>query len=109
MDSLQHPKFIENVLRSYLGRYQSQFHNYDHLSGQVVLITEPPPILAITLASTEHGVFVVLQEWVPVDQMSELAGVCEYQAYDIANIRVEDPNGLSEMETKVAKSLLSPI
>jgi len=106
--SLQHPEFIESVLRSYLGRYQNQFYFKKLLDDSIVLITDPPPRLAITLSSTQNGVFIVLAEWVVVDQMSEMAGVCEFEAYELESIPIEDPNGFFKMEERVAKSLLSP-
>jgi len=106
--SLRHPNFLENLLRCYLGRYQNYFHMQKSLDGSVVLTTDPPPKLAITLNYTPFGVFIALSEWVRVEADDPIVGSCEFYSYGIVEIPVEDPDGFHKMEEQVARSLLSP-
>ena len=94
--------FREDLLRSYLGKYESRFKLLKSKNG-IILCTDPHPVLVIQLSN----VWVSLKEYVTIEKDDSYYGTFDYYQIDIIEIPIEDPEGAKKIEIAIAKSFLA--
>lgn len=101
-DSLNSGEFQENLLRLYLGKYESRFKSLVNRQG-ITLHTDPYPILVIQL----HHTWVSLSEYIEVEEEDPYYGSFDYYQINIIAVPVGDPDGIKKIEKAVGKSFLT--
>lgn len=102
--SLNTRQFKENLLRFYLGKYEHKFKPLNN-DGDVILLTDPSPILVITVSSFEMPI-IILYEYIDIDDEDPYYGTFDHYCSEIIKITADDPEGARKMEAAVAKSLI---
>lgn len=103
MDSLNTSDFQENLLRLYLGKYESRFRPVKNRHGGIVMLTEPHPQLAVQL----NYAWVSLAELIDIEEEDPFYGAFDHYQIDIIMVPVEDPEGVKKVEKAIAKAFLS--
>jgi hypothetical protein len=94
--------FREDLLRLYLGKYESRFKPLPNRSG-TVLHTDPYPILVVQLSD----VWISLAEYIEIEKDDANYGAFDYYQIDIIAVPIEDPEGVKKIEIAIAKSFLA--
>lgn len=102
--------FQENLIRFYLGKYQKHFTKLpinDRVTLYLDAIPGYFPILFAQVTCKAGYSFVVISEYLKIEQGDVGQGAFEYYIAEIIAVELEDPNGSEKIERVVGRSLLS--
>lgn len=103
MNSYQDCAFKENLLRSYLGKYNDRFKLLKIENNNIILCTDPRPLLIIQY----HHMWISLSEYIQIEEDDPYYGSFDHYQIPVTTVLVEDPNGMVKIEKAVAKLFLS--
>lgn len=106
--------FQEDVLRSYLGKYQERFkpiRPYDaYLNSKrkdiITLCTDPDPMIVAQMW-VDPEARICLCEYVQVEQDDPYYGTFTFYQIDILTVSLADPDGPIKIESAIAKTFLT--
>lgn len=95
--------FRENLLRSYLGKYDNRFKLLKIEENNIILCTNTRPLII----AQYHHVWVSLSEYLQIEEDDPYFGSFDHYQIPVATVPIEDPNGMAKIEKAIGKLFLS--
>ena len=109
--------FREDLLRKYLGKYESRFKSLksapthtahaapmrNAAATETILYTEPHPLLVIQFAS----ILISLVEYIEIEEEDPYYGAFDHYQIEIITVPLHDPNGFKKIEEAITRSYLT--